>query len=83
MAQVLFNHGISEIFNEITRSSGDEFYILKHQNYKELYDIDIEDAKKILLDNRMLYIGVVQESEFLINHNVIHKEADIVVLTTS
>lgn len=82
IAQVIFNHGISDIFNEITQLIGNGFHILNKTEYKELYDLDVETMKMILIQNNMIYIGVIEENKFIVNCNTINKNTKIVVLAS-
>jgi len=80
MTQIIFNHDIVNIFDEITQSKGNEFYIFEKKQYKMLFQIDYLNLKAYLLLNSMLYIGVFRNNEFILNYKNIDQADKIVVL---
>lgn len=81
ITQVMFNHGITDIFDEITQSKGNEFYILERNIYKELFKLNFEKLKLNLLHSSMIYIGAIKDDEFVVNCKNIEKASKIIVLT--
>ena len=79
--QVLFNPTVIQIFEEITHSQGNEFYLLEKDNYTNLFKMNHEQLKITLLENKMIYIGGIVENEFIVNFENISKSQKIVVLT--
>ena len=65
ITQVMFNSDVVNIFDEITQSKGNEFYILERYDYESLFQSEYIDFKLTLLENDMLYIGAIVEDEFL------------------
>lgn len=79
--QILFNHTVKQIFEEITHSKGNEFYLLEKDNYSSLFEMDYVKLKTTLLENKMIYIGVIKDNEFIVNSKEVSKSQKIVVLT--
>lgn len=81
MAQSLFNRYIPEIFDEITASRGNEFYILEYNKYKHLFKLDYHSLKSVLLQNDMIYIGGFKDEKFIFDIKDIQNLDKIVVLS--
>ncbi len=81
ISQTLFNSKIVHIFDELTHSRGNEFYILEKHKYEELFSMNIENLKINLLHNNMIYIGVMKDSKFIANYHSLHDVNKIVVLS--
>ena len=79
-AQVMFNHGVKDIFDEITQSNGSEFYILEKEHYKELFKMGFDDVKTNLFFSNMIYIGAIKDGKFIVDYKYIEKVQKIVVL---
>lgn len=79
--QVMYNQIITKIFDEITHSDGNEFYLLERKNYSELFEMSYDTLKINLLDNKMIYIGAIREGEFIVDYKEINSAEKIVVLT--
>jgi hypothetical protein len=79
--QVLFNPAIIEIFEEITHAYGNEFYLLERDKYDSLFKLSYEELKIILLENDMIYIGVIIDNRFIANYKNVSNSQKIVVLT--
>lgn len=77
---VMFNDGVVDIFDEITQTKGNEFYLLKSSKYEELIGLEQEQVKYILKQNNMIFIGTIEDNEFIINTKVVKKDSQIVVL---
>lgn len=80
MTQATFNNKIVPIFEELTHSCGNEFYILTKENYNELFLLSIEELKLQLFYNDMIYIGAISSGEFVVNYTNMSKIDKIVVL---
>ncbi len=80
MAQILFNDDIIEIFDELTQSKGNEFYIFDKKNNKTFFEMEYMETKYTLLQNKMLYIGVFKNGTFILNYKDIKSSTKIVVL---
>lgn len=81
IAQVMFNSHIVTIFDEITQSKGNEFYILDGDNYKSLFELNYMNLKLNLLENNMIYIGAIVNDKFIVNYKDIESSERIIVLT--
>lgn len=81
ITQVMFNSNIVSIFDEITQSKGNEFYILDKCDYKSLFELEYINLKLHLLDNNMIYIGAIVKDEFVVNYKNIKNSERIIVLT--
>lgn len=79
--QVLFNPTVTQIFEEITHSQDNEFYLLEKDNYDSLFKMDYEQLKKTLLENQMIYIGAIADNEFIVNYENVSQSQKIVILT--
>ena len=81
ITQVMFNSDIVTIFDEITQSKGNEFYILEKSDYESLFQMKYNDFKLTLLENDMLYIGAIIKNEFMVNHKNLKESERIMILT--
>jgi len=80
ITQNLFNMYANDIFDEITQTKGNELYILKKDEYEQIYNFDYQILKHTLYENNMLYIGGFIDKEFYFNYTEIEKIEKIVVL---
>lgn len=80
ISQIMFNRYTVEIFQELTQSEGNEFYILRKDKYIELFDMNIDELKFNLLENNMLFVGVFKNDKFLVNSEQISQSEGIVVI---
>jgi len=81
LTQFLFNPQLPAIFNELTSTTGSEFYILQKPKYNNLFKMDYAHLRANLMDSGMIYIGVFDESgEFIFNSKDIQQAFKIVVL---
>ncbi len=78
--QTMFNHGIVDIFDEITHAYGSEFYILEKHLYQELYTMCYQEVRITLFNNKMIYIGTIKGNDFIMNDKDIRGTDKIVVL---
>jgi len=81
IAQVLFNSNIVDIFNEITHADGNEMYILNFDKYSMLFNLDYNNLKSTLINNNMIYIGVIIDDKLVFDCKDIKESKKIVVLT--
>ena len=81
MAQVTMSKEVEKIFDEVTHSYGNEFYILSREKYNQLFELSYEELKYILLENDIVYIGVIKEDKFVFNSKNVKDAEKIVVLT--
>jgi len=80
ISQSLFNPNTYAIFDEITQSKGNELYILDKDQYSSLYMLEYNELKSILLNNRMIYIGALINTEFYFYSENIGNADKIIVL---
>ncbi|MDF1875219.1 hypothetical protein JHD48_05700 [Sulfurimonas sp. SAG-AH-194-I05] len=80
ITQIIFNRGVVDIFNEITHSRGNEFYLLNKEEYRELFALEYLALKADLLHNEMLYIGVMRNDTFVVDCRDPSTSEQIVVL---
>lgn len=81
ITQVMFNKDIVDIFDEITQSKGNEFYILEKYDYELLFKMGYSELKLTLLENDMLYIGAIVDGEFVVNHKDVNNSERLIILT--
>ncbi len=82
LSQYLFNPQIPAIFDELTTTSGSEFYILEKPKYDDLFEMDYDTLRVNLVQNDMIYIGIfTNDDEFVFNSKEIHKGYKIAVLS--
>lgn len=78
--QVIFNHRTIDIFDELMQSKGNEFYILDKDRYEALFNLEYNELKINLIENNMIYIGAIQNEEFIIDCKKLNSIEKIVVL---
>ncbi|MAD42364.1 MAG: hypothetical protein CL623_08230 [Arcobacter sp.] len=81
ITQVIFNSNIVTIFDEITQSKGNEFYILDKNDYEPLFELEYVNLKLNLLENNMIYIGAIVNDKFMVNNKNVRNNERIIVLT--
>jgi len=80
MTQLIFNKDLEVIYDEITQAKGSEFYLLERQKYPKLFKMQYKEIKSTLLDNNMVYIGIIKDEKVYINCTDIINSSKIVVL---
>lgn len=78
---IMFSPFAVEIFDEITHMRGSEFYILNKDKYEELFGLNYDSLRAVLLQNSMIYIGAFKDKEFIFNHEDISDVDKILILT--
>lgn len=80
ITQIIFNHNVVGIFQELTQSNGNEFYILRKDKYPELFSMDQKELKLSLLANNMLFIGLFKDERFMVNDEQVNNADSIVII---
>ena len=81
ITQIIFNTKIVDIFDEITQPRGNEFYLLTQEKYPKIFTMELEELKYHLFENQMIYIGIIQNDNFMANSMDVSSTDMIVVLT--
>jgi len=81
ITQIIFNQKVVNIFQELTQSDGNEFYILRQDEYRELFNLNKEELKINLLENNMIFIGTISHDSFVVDDVLIEEADGIVVIT--
>ena len=82
IAQTIIHKEVQKIYDEITHTYGNEFYVLSKKEYPELFRLNYDQLKKTLLQNDMIYIGTIDnKKDFIFNSKDLRKALKIVVLT--
>ena len=81
ITQMTFNQKTSEIFDELTHTRGNEFYIVNRDDNDEFFGMNYVETKMTLLENNMLYLGTITDDRFIPNDKSTKDSTKIVVLT--
>ena len=81
ITQMTFNQKTSEIFDELTHTRGNEFYIVNRDDNDEFFGMNYVETKMTLLENNMLYLGTITDDRFIPNDKCNKDSTKIVVLT--
>ncbi|NOQ30503.1 MAG: hypothetical protein GQ570_05195 [Helicobacteraceae bacterium] len=80
MSVVMFNKDVVDIFDELSESKGNEFYLLESNKYKTLIGLEKQKIKYALKQNNMIFIGTIEDKKFIINSKTVKENSKIVVL---
>jgi len=80
MTQVSMNNFADVVFQELTQSRGNEFYILTKEQYSAIFTLSIDELKYHLVEHGMIYVGVFKEDKFVAFPAQIEEIDSIVVM---